>query len=201
MRSQAGVGGKLLTAYSSNGLSPYGAFRLDTVPEKYQALSLRVEGNLNQSSSLMTPNYVLGNTGSKTWNLGGRVKWKRGSFELQGSWNHHDYKAGIFYGLRHPSPAELEAQLERDVPVGADEWKVETAIDRPFQNVHHDTGALQLHWDESWGELEIKYAFQRNYRREYDTIRGDYDGAQYNLLSVRILSTRHGSTQDLIWHC
>ena len=69
MRTDAGVGGKAVAAYQTNGRRPYGALRLDAVPESLPQLSVRIEGNAAKGSTLRSPNYLLGNTASETWNL------------------------------------------------------------------------------------------------------------------------------------
>ena len=177
LRMTPGVGGRVLTAFNSNGLEPYTAFRVDTGSES--GLSTRVEGNLAVGASKSAPNYVLGNTGSRTWNMGGVLAQETETGRLTASWHHYQFEAGIFYGVTSPSPDEFLAQLELDRPVGADLWEVSYDIDRPYQTVSHDVGLLRGEWGGDWGTLEAVYAFQINLREEFERVRDNITGSQF----------------------
>ncbi|MDG1480660.1 MAG: TonB-dependent receptor [Myxococcota bacterium] len=178
MRTEPGVVGKTLTSYSSNGRRPYGALRLDAASES--GLSARVEGNAAAGASLTAPEYILGNTASQSWNLGGAVAYRWDSGQLQASWHHHDFRAGVFYGVNNTTPTEFMAQLEADRPVTADLWSVTYAIDRPYQEVSHDVGILSTDVSGDWGRIEATYAFQINLRQEYEQVREDITGPQFD---------------------
>ena len=178
MNFDLGFRGKLRSSYNTNGRRGYGAFRTD-----YgfgNGLSTRLEGNMGYGASLEAPEYILGNTGSNVWNLGGTVayRWDHGS--ISASWHHHDFKAGIFYGINHPTPDEFIAQLNMDRPVTADLWSVSYDIDRPFQDVTHDTILLRSNMFGDWGILNATYAFQINLRQEYERAREDIKGPQFD---------------------
>jgi len=178
MRTNPGVVGKLLSSYSTNGQRPYAALRLDAATES--GFSTRVEGNAAIGSTQTAPDYLLGNTASKIWNLGGAVAydWDGGSVRL--NWHHHDFKAGVFYGLNHGTPDEWLAQFDMDRPVTADVWESSYEIDRPYQAVTHDIGTLRAEMDGDWGNIEAVYAFQINLRKEYEHARQNITGPQYD---------------------
>ena len=180
LRSEVGVGGKTLLGFASNGLRPYGALRLDMVPASAPKLSFRIEGNASRGASLSTPTYVLGNTASATWNLGGAVgyRWQHGA--LVASYHRHDFQAGVFYGLSHHNPDEFKAQLVSDRPVTADLWSTSYRIDRPYQQVSHDRAILKTKVFGQWGELQAFYSYQHNHRREFDQVRGSITGPQFD---------------------
>ena len=178
LRVEPGVGGKAVVAFTSNGLQPYGALRLDVAPARAPGLSLRVEGSGSVGASLETPNYTLGNTASRTWNVGGAVGYRWGGGAVRASWHHHDRQLGVFYGNRHSTPSEFEAQLERSVPVSAPLWSSSYVIDRPYQDVAHDVGVVRGDFFGHWGELEAIYAFQLNRRREFESVRENITGPQ-----------------------
>jgi len=180
MRREPGIGGKAQVAFSTNGLRPYGALRLDAAPKKAPGLSLRLEGSGSVGASLETPNYNLGNTASRTWNVGGAVGYHWGHGNVRLSWHHHDRKMGVFYGVRHPNPDDFREQLEQDVPVSAELWSSSYTIDRPHQTVAHDVGVLHGDFFGSWGELEATYAFQLNDRKEFEVVRDSVTGPQFD---------------------
>ena len=178
LRIPSGYEGRILTSFSSNGLEPYTAFRVDTGSEN--GLSTRVEGNLAVGASKSAPDYVLGNTGSRTWNIGGVLAQEVGSGRVTASWHHYQFEAGIFYGVTSPSPDEFLAQLERERPVGADLWEVSYDIDRPYQSVSHDVGLVRGEWGGDWGIFEVVYAFQINLREEFERVRDNITGSQFD---------------------
>ena len=180
LRTDPGIGGKALAAYSTNGRQPYGALRLDAAPAAVEGLSFRIEGNANVSATQVAPDYLLGNTASRTWNLGATAGYQWDHGQVRVGWHRHDFRAGVFYGVRNSNPADFQAQLEVDRPVTADLWEVTYGIDRPFQDVTHDVAMLDVHLSGSWGSLETTYAYQINLRREFEQARESIRGAQYN---------------------
>ncbi len=178
MRTDPGVVGKLLTAYNSNGNRPYAALRLDRGSES--GISTRVEGNYAIGSTLEAPDYLLGNTASRVWNIGGSVAYAWDGGSVQTTVHHHDFVAGVFYGVNHNTPDELMTQFEASEPVTAYLWESTYEIDRPYQDVTHDLGELQAELDGDWGAIETIYAFQINLRREYEHVRMNRTHPQYD---------------------
>ncbi len=178
---EPGLQGRALAAFESNGMRPYGAIRLDAVPKAHPQWSFRLEGNGSLGASLRAPEYVLGNTASRSWNLGGAVGYHVGRTNLEVSWHHNDLKSGSFYGVSSATPAEFLEQLELG-PANASSWEADYAIDRAYQHAAHDIGILKGARSESWGKIEARYAFQRNHRREYSQVRSTVGGPQYSFV-------------------
>ena len=178
MRTDPGITGKILTSYNTNGRRPYAALRLDAGSES--GLSTRVEGNAAIGATQTTPDYLLGNTASKTWNIGGAIAYDWDGGNVRASWHHHDFKAGIFYGLSHATPDEFIDQFNADRPVTADVWESSYEMSRPYQDVTHDIGILRTEMDVDWGSIEAFYAFQINLREEFEHARRDISGPQYD---------------------
>ncbi|MEC9388974.1 MAG: TonB-dependent receptor, partial [Myxococcota bacterium] len=177
-RDSPGIDGKILTSYNTNGRRPYAAARLDVGSSS--GWSARLEGNGAVGATQKAPEYYLGNTASKTWNVGGAVahEWAGGTARF--SLHHHDFVSGVFYGHTHGTPDEFLAQLEADRPVTADLWESTYEVDRAYQDVTHTIGILQTELDGDWGTAEAKYAFQVNLRKEYDHARRSTSGPQYD---------------------
>ncbi len=178
MRTEPGLVGKILTAYNSNGRRPYAALRLDAGSE--HGISARLEGNAAMGATLQAPDYLLGNTASRTWNLGGAVAYEWETGDIRASWHHHDFQAGVFYGVNHNTPDEFLAQFDQDRPVTADVWESSYTIDRPYQDVTHDIGVLRTNLNGDWGTFEAVYAFQINLRKEFEHVRANITGPQYD---------------------
>jgi iron complex outermembrane receptor protein len=178
MRTDPGVVGKFLSSYNTNGRRPYAALRLDAGSEA--GISARMEGNAAIGATQTAPDYLLGNTASKTWNVGGAVAYDWDGGNVRATWHHHDFQAGVFYGVNHGTPDEFLAQFETDRPVTADAWESSYEIDRPYQDVTHDIGVLHTDVDGDWGRIEAAYAFQINLRKEFEHVREDITGPQYD---------------------
>ncbi|MBC8454575.1 MAG: TonB-dependent receptor, partial [Deltaproteobacteria bacterium] len=178
MRSEAGIVGKVLTSYNSNGQRPYGALRLDAGSDN--GVSARMEGNAAVGASRTSPDYILGNTASRVWNLGGAIGYDWNAGKLRVSWHHHDFSAGVFYGVNQSTPDEFRTMFEADRPLTADLWSVTRSIDRPYQKVTHDVGILSADMEGDWGSIEATYAFQINLRKEYEQVREDINGPQFD---------------------
>ena len=178
MRTDPGVVGKVLTSYNTNGKRPYGALRVDAGSDS--GLSSRVEGNAARSQPLATPDYILGNTASRVWNLGGTLAYTWDSGDVHASWHHHDFKAGVFYGKSHGTPDALKAAFEADRPATAHLWTADYGIERPYQDVTHDIGTLDSEFSGDWGRLEAIYAVQINRRQEYEQVRSNITRSQYD---------------------
>jgi iron complex outermembrane receptor protein len=179
MPRERGVGGRALLTADSNGWRPYGALRVDLAPSR--TVSLRVEGSYARGADLRTPDYVLANTASETWNLGATMQLHHNDRQLRLTWHHHELRAGIFQGVRNATPAELLAQLEAGAPVGAEGWTQRYVIERAYQQVSHDQvsarGSTPLG---AWGSLQVLYAYQHNHRQEFEQARDSVTGPQYD---------------------
>jgi len=180
LRSDPGVGGKALASFDSNGTRPYGALRLDAAPASVPGLAFRVEGNAARGASKRTPDYVLGNTASETLNGGATVgyTWDHGA--VRAGWHHYAFRAGVFYGVASSSPDAFRDQLDAERPVSADLWTADFGIDRPYQQVSHDIARLHAMVFGALGTLEATYAYQHNHRQEFEQVRGEVDGPQYD---------------------
>lgn len=177
LRTDPGVGGKGVVGYASNGRRPYGALRLDAA---HGGLSLRVEGSGAVGASRRAPDYVLGNTASRTGNLGGAIGYRWDGGQIRASFRRHALTAGVFYGVRNSTPAEFAAQLEGKRPATADLWSTTYAIDRAYQQVTHDVGVFDASLAGDWGSLEATYAVQINRRQEFEQVREGVTGPQYD---------------------
>ena len=179
LRSEAGVQGKLLTAYNSNGRRPYSAFRVDTRVQGRAFYSNRGQCG-GRREACQHPTTCSATPASRVWNLGGAVAKEWDGGRLTATFHHHDFLAGIFYGVVNATPDEFFGQLERDRPISADLWETSYEIDRPYQAVTHDVGTVKTEWAGDWGSFEAIYAFQINLREEFEQVRDDITGPQFD---------------------
>lgn len=181
--STPGIDGVIGLVGVTQGWRVAGSGRLDLAPAKLPGFVARIEGNYSRGTSLRTPDYVLGNTGSQVWNAGTTLHYHRPGVHLTVSYSHYDLRAGIFYGIASSTPAEFGAQLEAEAPVGSDAWTQGSAIDRPFQAVAHDRMMARAEFFVGRaGTLTATYAFQHNRRREFEQARASILGPQYEFV-------------------
>lgn len=178
LRTETGLGGRVDLVAVSNGARGVGGFQLDAANGR--GLSLRLQGNLARGAALQTPDYVLGNTGSQTSNLGITAGLTRGDLTVELGWRRHDNEAGICYCLHSSSPDALQQAFAAERPVGSASWKADYTLDRPRQEVHHDLVYGRLAAYLGAGTLEVTVNSQFNRRREYERARESIEGPQFD---------------------
>lgn len=133
--------------------------------------------SLKNAGDLRTPNYFLTNTGKKEID---------GSFFLSkytlNQWNFEWYfstfntELGILKGAQIGSLTDLEMAFERDIPFYTDSI-FSYGINTPKQQVNHHLSKWTV--SKSFAKdrkLTISTSSQLNYRKEFDTRRGDRSG-------------------------
>ncbi|MFZ5475279.1 MAG: TonB-dependent receptor domain-containing protein [Myxococcota bacterium] len=181
LRTDAGVGGKAQIVGVSNGQRGVAAARLDGALAALPGFAWRVEGNYARGAALSTPTYVLGNTGSEEWNAGATLGFTRGITQLEASWHHFDLRSGVCYCVQSGSPDAFLSQLDADAPISSEIWTTTYEIGRPYQAVTHDVALARSGFSlRRGGELKVTYAFQANLRQEYDNVRSNITGPQYD---------------------
>lgn len=183
MPLEPGVHGAVDLVGQTNGLGLHGGGRIEGMLAALPGLSARIEGNVGAFGPRSTPDYVLGNTASRTWNLGASVQYARPGVQLRVSYRHYDLRAGIFFGVRSSTATAFAAGLEADSPPGADAWTRDWTIERPYQSVQHDRVAVHANLGlNRAGSLEVVGGFQVNHRREFDQVRASVQGPQYDFV-------------------
>lgn len=187
-----GVQSTLQLGGDTQGLGGHAAARVDWAPTS--RWSFRVQGSGQRAASWSSPSGVVGNSASALWTAGASLQRTWRGATLRATWHHYDLTAGVPFAFHASNVDELAAQLAGETSAGP--WERTYAIERPNQAVRHDTAAL--HWTSPLGEqasLQATAAFQRNHRREYDTVRGDSDAPQADFVlrtwSLDVAAARH----------
>jgi iron complex outermembrane receptor protein len=182
LRRDPGYNGEAHLIGTSNGRGGTFAGRLQSVVDALPALSTQVEGSVKRLAAPETPRYPLDNTGAFEWNAGATLGYRASASEYKLSYHHYDATLGVCSCLRIHNPDDFYAQAHADMPIGADEFSTDFAIDRPKQEVHHDLAYARGRWEsDELGTLTATYSFQHDLRREYDVVRMAVgDTAQFN---------------------
>lgn len=191
---EKGWRGKVEAIGATNGWRGTGAFRVDVAPS--DVLAFRFEGNYARGGPVSTPDYVLGNTASETWNAGISARWAHGDRSVLVTARHYDLRAGVCFCVRSETSDDFLAALEEPVPQGAELWTNDLAIERPYQDVQHDV--VMARYRDSLGTLgyiSATYAYQSDHRQEFDQVRSSVTASQYNFLlrthTLDLLGTRN----------
>lgn len=170
----------------SNGLGSSTWGRVQAAPESLPRFALQLDAGTKHRRAPSTPDYVLDNTGEAEWSAGGRATYRSDHGEYTLSLRRFDSDVGICSCYRIESADDFAAQLARARPLGADLYRSQFAIARPYQSVTHDTALARANWTlGSVGLLTATYALQHDRRREFDVVRQSTTGPQF---SFRLLT-------------
>jgi len=176
-----GVAGELHLIGFTNGLGGSAAGRVQANTAAVPGLAWQVEGSLRRLRAPSTPDYVLDNTGVDEWNVGGTAGYHHDSAEYRLSYFHYQARLGVCTCLRIESLDEFYAQLARDEPLGAELYRSEFEIERPYQAVAHELALARGAWQRAnLGTLTATYALQYDHRREYEIVRQATTGPQFD---------------------
>ena len=174
-----GVAGEVSTVGYSNPLGGGGAARIDHAPARLKGFAWRAEGNATRNRAAMTPEYPLDNTGTLTWNAGGRLGYLSGPVDVETGYHLMRMVSGICTCLRVASPEEFEQTVLLDKPINSDLYSAELEIERPRQEIWHHLAMARTRVElGAAGELHATYAYQFNDREEYDIVRQSVTGPQ-----------------------
>ncbi len=157
------------------------AARLRSATAKLPGLAWQVEGSFKRLAAPETPDYPLDNTGMIEGAVGATVGYRRGDATYRLSYRRYQAELGVCSCLRMESSADFYAQLDRAQPINSELYRADFEIERPSQNVVHDQAMVRGSWDlEELGTITGTYAFQHDYRLEYDLVRDAVSGPQFN---------------------
>lgn len=173
-------GGSLnLAAFSNNRMGVASAM-LEHASEKIPGLSFRVQGTYKKGGNYQVPGgYYVANTGLEEKNYSGTVAYHKAHSGIELFYSHFTNTLGIYTGSHTGSQQDLINAVQSPVPLVPASFTY--AIARPMQQVQHDLVKLNMHRDNAWGLWNLTYAYQHNFRQEYDIMRVSDGKAQLNL--------------------
>jgi iron complex outermembrane receptor protein len=142
-------------------------------------LAFRLQGTVKRGGNYRIPGYRVANTGVVETNFSATLGYKRAHQSIEVFYSHFDTELGLYRGSHTGSREDLLSAINSDTPRVSAGFTY--AIGRPKQNVVHDLIKVKLNADTRAGKLDATYAFQHNYRQEYDVVRIDDGKAQLNL--------------------
>lgn len=170
IRAEPGWEGHANIAAMSNNRKGVANLYLEHRFSKLPALAFSVQGSVQQAGNYRLPDkeYVA-NTGMRERNLSLAVQYKKvhSGTELYYSYFHN--QLGLYRGSHTGSRQDLYNAINSPVPLFPSGFTY--TIDRPKQEVTHQLFKFKTYREGRLGLLQAIYAFQNNYREEYDIVR------------------------------
>ncbi|MFN6946407.1 MAG: TonB-dependent receptor [Cytophagaceae bacterium] len=159
--------GQVTNSYQSNGRG-YGINA--SAGQGYKNFSYHIGGNYNRIGDRHTPDYMLTNTGAKSYALQAGVRYQRGNFDVKLNYSLINQNLGILRSSVGSSGPALIRNFEAERPSFIREFSYD--INEPNQTARHQLASLSANWHYSENSyLTFKYARQVNERQEFDVRR------------------------------
>ena len=179
--TQSGLAGTLQLAGFTNGLGGAGAGRILWASKRVKGLAAMIEGSAKKHAGLKSPRYPLDNTGGQEINGGATIGFRTNAFTSELSYRHYQATLGNCLCIRNESYDDFLAQQTLGQPNGIERYRADFEIERPKQQVAHDTVLLRTSGRiKDAGDLSVSYNFQQNRRKEFDIVRSDTKVPQFD---------------------
>lgn len=180
IRDAVGWGAKLNFAAFSNNRLGVASGQIEHRFVKNSSLSFRLQGTFKQGGNYKIPGgYWVANTGVKEQNFAATLAYQKAHRGVELFFSRFDNTLGIYRGSHTGNQQDLNNAIKSDKPLIPASFTYK--IDRPRQVVSHNLLKLKGYLDNKWGLWTMVYAFQNNFRQEYDVMRIDNGKPQLNL--------------------
>ncbi len=179
LRRQAGWEGELNLAGFSNNLMGAASAMVGHNFKKITPLSFRLQGTYKKGGNYRIPGHWVANTGVAETNYSAAVGWRQLHYGAEVFYSHFNTDLGIYRGAHTGNQDDLNAAIRSDVPLVPAEFTYD--LERPKQHVEHDMVKAKAYFDSKVGMWHATYAYQHNFRQEYDVLRKENGKAQLNV--------------------
>ena len=188
LRQEAGWGGSADFAAFSNNRMGVGALQIEHRSKAHPAWAFRLQGSAKRGGNYRLPSGKwVDNTGLSEGSFSGIVSRQTAHGSTEISYSRFQTELGLYTGSHTGTKADLDAAIRSTDPLVTANFTY--AIDRPRQEVVHQAARLRHAADTRVGYVSILYAYQHNFRQEYDIVRVEQGNAQLNLtLQTQTLS-------------
>ena len=143
------------------------------------ALSFRLQGTYKKGGNYRIPGYWVANTGVEENNYSATMGWRKLHYGAEVFYSHFNTQLGIYRGAHTGNEADKLAAINSEKPLVPASFTYK--LERPRQHVTHDLLKTKIYLDSRIGIWHATYAYQHNFRQEYDVQRKETDDAQLNL--------------------
>ena len=156
---------------------------------------IKLQGTFKRNGDFTAPNYNLTNTGNKENNFSVLL----GKNGLQHKWkaffSYFDTDIAILKSAHIGNVKDLLRAIESDVPLVIDPLKSDIGYPKQANN-HYTANIEYTNTNFANGELHLKYSWQRNNRKEFDTRRG----SRKNTPSLNMELNTHNVLSNYEWN-
>ncbi|MBL7719384.1 MAG: TonB-dependent receptor [Flavipsychrobacter sp.] len=179
LRNTPGWNGELnLAGFSNNGMY-VGSGMVEHAFKAVPGLAFRVQGTYKKGGNYRIPGHWVANTGVRETNFSGALAYRKLHYGAEVFFSHFDTDLGLYRGSHTGSEKDLMNAINSPVPLIPATFTYR--LERPRQHVEHTLGKARAYADTRAGVFNLTYAYQRNFRQEYDVVRIDRGNAQLNL--------------------
>lgn len=195
--SEPSVGAELNAITASNGRGGTLAGMVEGKFKRLTAFAWRLQGSVQRSGNLKTPNYYLKNTGTEQYNFSTTLAYHQNNFNANLFYSQYNAKVGIFAGAHIGNLTDLQTAFNSPTPLVSANF--DYAINRPRQAINHQLLRLKTSYNTAkLGDISLSVARQFNTRLEYDSHRPYNDSlANANKAELRFYITTY--TADAVW--
>lgn len=179
LRSVHGWDGELNLAGLSNNRMGVASSVVNHNFKDIPALSFRLQGTYKKGGNYRIPGHWVANTGVEEKNYSATMGWGKLHYGAELFYSHFNTDIGLYRGSHTGNEADMLAAINSDTPLVPADFSYTLA--RPRQHVVHNLVKAKTYIDSRIGVWRATYAFQNNFRQEYDVQRVETDEAQLNL--------------------
>ncbi len=179
LRTTHGWDGELNLAALSNNRMGVASAVVNHNFKEVPALSFRLQGTYKKGGNYRIPGHWVANTGVEEKNYSATLGWTKLHYGAELFYSHFNTSLGIYSGSHTGNEADLLAAIKSDTPLVQSPFTY--SLGRPKQHVVHDLAKARLYLDSRLGIWHATYAYQHNFRQEYDVQRVETGDAQLNL--------------------
>lgn len=166
------IGGKVNLIGESNTQKWAGNILLQGGWSKENAFAWRIQSSAKKAGNYHTADYFVDNTGARELNYSAILGYKMPKEKVEFFYSYFSTKLGVYTGSRIGSQFDWELRLSEGRPLGNGRFSYEIGL--PKQDVKHHLAKFLLESNRDFGKINLVYAFQKNFRQEYDRRRGRF---------------------------
>lgn len=179
LRSEHGWDGELNLAGLGNNRMGVASAVVNHNFKAIPALSFRLQGTYKKGGNYRIPGHWVANTGVEEKNYSATIGWKKLHYGGELFYSRFNTDIGLYRGSHTGNESDMLAAINSDTPLVPADFSYQLA--RPRQHVVHNLVKAKTYIDSRIGIWRATYAFQNNFRQEYDVQRVETDDAQLNL--------------------
>ncbi|MEL6560151.1 MAG: carboxypeptidase-like regulatory domain-containing protein [Bacteroidota bacterium] len=181
------LNGEVGAKYRTNGNAYENNIKLQ---RGFNRLSIQGQASFVKQGDLSAPDYLLSNTGKEELSYAFSGRYHLPEIDFQVDYSRFKQDLGILRGSITRNLNDLATAIEREVPSPTSDFTYE--LNNPRQQVKHDFLKVSGIINRNGQNINLKYGYQKNFRREFDVRRGTLNARP----SINLELTTHSFDAD-----